>query len=63
MVLLAIHSDDAYAGSETEKAIPLAGTVEEELHNNSDGDCWMGGSFKGDDGSSYYFFKAAFKAE
>lgn len=61
VVLLAIHSDDAYAGSDTEKKLPVAGKVDGDLHNN--GDCWFGGGFNADDGTPFYFYKAAFKAE
>ena len=61
VVLLAIHSDDAYAGSEYESSMPLAGRVDGDLHNN-DG-CWFGGGFVGDDGTDFYFYKAAFRAE
>lgn len=61
VVLLAIHKDDAYAGSEWEGKMPLAGKVQGDLHNN--GDCWFGGGFLGDDGTDFYFYKAAFKAE
>lgn len=61
VVLLAINTDDAYAGSETEGNLPLAGTVDGDLHNN--GGCWFGGGFSGDDGTEYYFYKAAFRAE
>lgn len=60
-VLLAIHVDDAYAGSEWESKMPLAGKVQGDLHNN--GDCWFGGGFLGDDGTDFYFYKAAFKPE
>lgn len=61
MVLLAIHSDDAYAGSEYESRMPISGRVDGDLHNN-DG-CWYGGGFVGDDGTEFYFYKAAFRAE
>jgi len=61
VVLLAIHTDDAYAGSEWEAKIPLAGKVQGDLHNN--GECWFGGGFLGDDGTDFYLYKAAFKAE
>lgn len=61
VVLLAIHSDDAYAGSEYEGQLPLAGRVDGDLHNN--GDCWMGGGFVSDSGTDFYFYKGAFRAE
>ena len=61
VVLLAINGDDPYAGSEWEAQIPIHGTVQGDLHNN--GDCWFGGGFLADDGTDFYFYKAAFKAE
>ena len=61
VTLLAVHSDDAYAGSEVEKRLPQSGKVQGDLHNN--GDCWFGGGFLADDGTDYYFYKAAFRAE
>ncbi len=60
-VLLALHSDDAYAGSDVEDRLPVAGTVQGGLHNN--GDCWFGGGFVGDDETDFYFYKGAFRAE
>ncbi|MBW1877254.1 MAG: hypothetical protein JRI25_03605 [Deltaproteobacteria bacterium] len=61
VVLLGIHTDDAYAGSEWESKMPLGGKVQGDLHNN--GECWFGGGFLGDEGTDFYFYKAAFKAE
>ncbi len=61
VVLLALHKDDAYSGSEWEKKVPLAGKVKGDLHNN--GECWFGGGFLGDEGTDFYFYKAAFRAE
>jgi len=61
LILLAIHSDDAYAGSEFEGSMPMAGHVDGDLHNN--GDCWFGGGFVADNGEEFYFYKAAFKTE
>lgn len=61
VVLLAINTDDAYAGSEYEGQLPLAGTVQDDLHNN--GGCWFGGGFVADNGTDFYFYKAAFKSE
>jgi hypothetical protein len=60
VVLLAIHSEDAYAGSEHERNLPISGRVDGDLHNN--GECWFGGGFVADDGTSFYFYKGAFKA-
>lgn len=61
VVLLAVNSDDAYAGSDVEGKLPQPGKVQGDLHNN--GDCWFGGGFLADDGTDYYFYKAAFKPE
>ncbi len=61
VVLLSINTDDAYAGSEYESRLPMSGRVDGDLHNN--GGCWFGGGFVGDDGTDFYFYKAAFKAE
>ncbi len=61
VVLLAIHSDDAYAGSDYESSMPISGRVDGDLHNNEG--CWFGGGFVGDDGTDFYFYKAAFRAE
>lgn len=61
VVLIGLNVDDAYAGSMWEKKIPLAGKVVGDLHNN--GGCWFGGGFYGDDGTDFYFYKAAFRAE
>jgi hypothetical protein len=58
--LAAIHPEDAYSGSEYEAAMPLTGTVTGDLHNNDS--CWFGGGFRGDDGTEFYFYKAAFQA-
>jgi hypothetical protein len=59
VTLLAINKDDAYAGTDFEKKLPISGKVQGDLHNN--GDCWYGGGFLGDDGTDFYFYKAAFK--
>ena len=61
MVLIAIHSDDVYAGSVTQSSMPQAGVVSGDLHVT--GDCWYGGGFNADNGTEYYFYKAAFRAE
>jgi hypothetical protein len=59
--LIAIHQDDAYAGSEYEADLPITGTVDGDLHGN-DG-CWAGGGFDADSGQNFYFYKAAFRFE
>ncbi|MFT6143731.1 MAG: hypothetical protein ACJAZO_002617 [Myxococcota bacterium] len=61
VVLLAIHSDDAYAGSEADTQMPISGRVDGDLHNNDA--CWFGGGFVGDDGTEFYFYKAAFSLD
>lgn len=59
--LIAIHSDDAYAGGTYESDLPISGRVDEEMHAN-DG-CWLGGSFTADSGANFYFYKAAFELQ
>src|SRR5690606_15555331 len=59
VTLIALHKDDAYSGSEYESKMPLKGKVKGDLHNNDD--CWFGGGFVSDDGTDFYFYKAAFK--
>lgn len=56
--LVALHVDDAYAGSFLESSLPLTGTATPDL-TNTEG-CWMGGPWKDDNGDDYYFYKAAF---
>lgn len=58
VVLLAMSSQDAYAGSEHESQLPINGVVSGDLHTNDR--CWMGGGFIADDGTDFYFYKAAF---
>ncbi len=59
--LVAIHQDDAYAGSEYEADLPITGTVDGDLHGNEG--CWAGGGFDADSGQNFYFYKAAFRFE
>jgi len=54
--VLAIHSEDAYH-SDAARIIGIQGKVSGDLHSN--GGCWMGGGFTADDGTYYYFYKAA----
>jgi len=54
--IVGVHADDAYH----DKAAALIGTsgvVSGDLHNQ--GGCWYGGGVKADDGTEYYFYKAA----
>jgi hypothetical protein len=59
--LVAIHQQDAYAGSEFEADLPITGTVDSDLHANEG--CWAGGGFDADSGENFYFYKAAFRFE
>jgi hypothetical protein len=54
--VLAIHSEDAYH-SDAVRIIGTQGKVSGDLHSN--GGCWMGGGLTADDGTYYYFYKAA----
>jgi len=52
-----VHPEDAYYDTRFD-LVGRMGTVDGDLHNNS-GTCWFGGGVLGDDGVSYYFYKAA----
>ncbi|MBW1880650.1 MAG: hypothetical protein JRJ84_20020, partial [Deltaproteobacteria bacterium] len=54
--ILAIHSEDAYH-ADAARHIGTQGKVSGDLHSN--GECWMGGGLIADDGTEYYFYKAA----
>ncbi len=54
--VLGVHSDDAYYSNRS-SIVGLQGVVSGDLHSN-DG-CWMGGGFTADNGTYYYFYKAA----
>lgn len=56
LTLIGLHPDDAYA--DRISGPPISGVTIGEMTMN--GDCWMGGPFDADDGTGYYFFKAAF---
>lgn len=61
VTLIAVHPDDAYSGSEHERSLPLTGIVDGDLHTN-DG-CWLGGGFEAENGTEFYFYKAAFRLD
>lgn len=57
VTLIDLHPDDAYYSMKS-TMIGLSGKVDGDLHSNDK--CWMGGGFTADNGSYYYFYKAAF---
>jgi hypothetical protein len=57
--LVALHSEDAYSTSDF--TMPMTGQAAGDGLTVTE-DCWYGGSFSAADGSSYYFYKAAFTA-
>ena len=61
VTLIALHPDDAYSGSEHERDLPMTGIVDGDLHTN-DG-CWLGGGFAAENGTAFYFYKAAFRLD
>ena len=59
LTLVALHPDDAYYGGDTMGKMPLQGKSTGGGRSVTDS-CWYSGEFEGNNGDSFYFYKAAF---
>ena len=59
--VIGLHPEDAYYDGSYATTVGVSGTTTDTLDNQ--GDCWFSGPMNGNDGSSFYFYKAALSVQ